>query len=58
MLPLKPRLETRQVPPYPEPFFRPPPSSPDETVIKDSRKDLQNINPDRKVEFEENSPHQ
>ena len=39
-------------------FFRPPPRPPDETIIKDGQKDLQNFDPDRKVEFEENSPHQ
>ena len=55
---LKPRLETRPVPPYPEPFFRPPLRPPDETIIKDCWKDLQNFDLDRKVEFEENSPHQ
>ena len=38
-LPLNPRLETRPVPPYPELFFKPPPRPPDETIIKDSRKD-------------------
>ena len=54
----KPRLETRPLPPYPELFFRPPPRSPDETIIKDSWKGLQNFDQDRKVEFEENSPHQ
>ena len=55
---LKPRLETRPVPLYPEPFFRPPPRPPDETIVKESQKDLQNFDPDRKVEFEINSPHQ
>ena len=55
---LKSRLETRPVPPYPQPFFRPPPRPPDETIIKDCWKDLQNFDLDRKVEFEENSPHQ
>ena len=55
---LKPRLETRPVPPYPEPFFRPPPRPPEESIIQDSQKDLQNFDLDRKVEFEENSPHQ
>ena len=54
----KPRLETRPVPPYSEPFFRPPPRPPDKTIVKDSWKNLQNFDPDRKVEFEENSPHQ
>ena len=55
---LKPRLETRPVPPYHEPFFRPPPRPPDETIIKDSQKDLQNFDPNKKLELEENSPHQ
>ena len=54
----KPRLETRPVPPYPEPLFRPPPRPPDETIMKDSWKDLQNFDPDRKVDFEDNSSHQ
>ena len=57
-LPLEPKLDPRPNPPYPEPFFRPPPKPPDETIIKDSRKDLQDFDLDRKVEFEENSPHQ
>ena len=58
VLPSKPRLGTRPVPPYPGPYYRPPPRSPDETIIKDRWKDLQNFDPDRRVEFEENSPHQ
>ena len=57
-LPLEPKLDPRPVPSYPELFFRPPQRPPDETIIKDSRKDLQDFDPDRKVEFEENSPHQ
>ena len=56
--PSKPKLGTRLVPPYPEPYYRPPPRPPDETIIKDSQKDLQNFDLDRRVEFEENSPHQ
>ena len=54
----KPKLETRPVPPYPEPYFRPPARPPDEAIIKDSWKDLQNFDLDRRVEFEENSPNQ
>ena len=49
---------TRPVPSYPEPYYRPPPRPPDETIIKDSQNNLQNFDPDRRVEFEENSPHQ
>ena len=56
--PSKPRLGTRPVPPYPEPYYRPPPRPPDESINKDNWRDLQNFDPDRRVEFEENSPHQ
>ena len=55
-LPLEPRIDPRPIPPYHEPFFRPPPRPPDETAVKDSRKDLQDLDMDRKIEFEENSP--
>ena len=50
-------LEPRQIPPYQEPFIRPPPRPLDETVVKDSKKDL-DLDTDRKIEFEENSSHQ
>ena len=57
-MPSKPRLGTRPVPPYPEPYYRPPPRPPYKIINKDSQKDLQNFDPDRRVEFEENLPHQ
>ena len=41
---------------YHEPFVRPPPRPPDVTAMKDNRKDLSDIDTDRKIEFEENSP--
>ena len=56
--PLEPRMDPRSIPPYHEPFLRPPPRPPDVTAVKDSRKDLQDLDMDRKIEFEENSPHQ
>ena len=54
--PLEPRIDPRPIPPYHEPFVRPPPRPPDVTAVKDNRKDLQDL--DRKIKFEENSPHQ
>ena len=44
--------------PYHEPFVIPPPRPPDVTTIKDNRKALLDMDMDRKIEFEENSPHQ
>ena len=57
-LPSKPRLGTRPVPPYPEPYYRPPPRPPYEIINNDSWKNLPNFDPDKRVEFEKNSPHQ
>ena len=54
----KPKLQARPVPPYPEPYYRPPPTPQDENINIDSWKDLQNFDLDTRVEFEENSPHQ
>ena len=56
--PLEPRVDHRPIPPYHDPFIRPPPRLPDVTAVKDNRKDLQDLDMDRKIEFEENSPHQ
>ena len=55
---LEPRIDPRPIPPYHKPFLRPPPRPPDETAAKNNRKDLQDLDTDRKIEFEENSPHQ
>ena len=56
--PLEARIDPRPIPPYHEPFLRPPPRPPDVTAVKDSRKDLQDLDMDSKIEFEENSSHQ
>ena len=57
-MPLEHRLDPRPIPSYHEPFLRLPPRPPDETATKDNRKDLQDLDTDRNIEFEENSPHQ
>ena len=57
-MPLEPRIDPRLIPSYHKPFLRPPPMPPDETATKDNRKDLQDLDMDRKIECEENSPHQ
>ena len=51
-------MDPRPIPPYHEPFLSPPTRPPDETATKDNRKDLQDLDTDRNIEFEENSPHQ
>ena len=56
--PIESIIDHRPIPPYHEPFVRPPPRPPDVTAMKDNRKDLSDIDTDRKTEFEENSPHQ
>ena len=55
---LQPRIDTRPIPPYHKLFLRPPPRPPDETAVKDSKKDLQDSDTDRKIDSEENSPYQ
>ena len=56
--PIEPKVEHRLIPPYHEPIVRPPPRPPDATGVKDIRQDLPDLDTDRKIEFEENSPHQ
>ena len=56
--PIESILDHRPILPYHEPFVRPPPRTPDVTAVKDNRKDLSDIDMDRNIEFEENSPHQ
>ena len=56
--PIEPTTQHRPIPPYHEPFVRPPPRSPDVTAMKDNRKDLMDFDTDRKIRFEENSPYQ
>ena len=56
--PIEPITYNRPIPPYHEPFLRPPPRPPDVTSMKDNRKDFSDLDTDRKIKFEENSPHQ
>ena len=56
--PIGPKIEHRPIPPYPDPFLRAPPRPPDVTDLKDSRKDLLDLDMDRNIDFEENSPYQ
>ena len=56
--PIESTIDHRPIPPYHEPFVRPPPRPPDVIDMKDNRKDLSGIDTDRKIEFEENSSHQ
>ena len=53
--PIGPRIEHRPIPFYPDLILRLPPRPPD---VKDTRKDLLDLDTDRNIEFEENSPYQ
>ena len=55
--PIGPKIEHRPIPPYPNPFLRPPPRPPDVMDLKDTRKDLLDLDMERNINFEENSPH-
>ena len=56
--PIEPITCNRSIPPFHEPFVRPPPRPPDVTAMKDNRKDLSDFDMDRKIKFEENTSHQ
>ena len=56
--PIEPITHNRPIPPYHEPFVRPPPRPPYVTAMKDIRKDRSDLDMDRKIELEENSPNQ
>ena len=56
--PVEPRIEHRPIPPYHEPLLRPPSRPPATTDVKDNRKDLLDLDMDRNIDFEENSPYQ
>ena len=56
--PVGPRIEHRPIPPYPDSFQRPPLRPPDETDVKETRKDLLDLDMDRNINFEENSSYQ
>ena len=53
--PICPRIETRQILSYPHPILRLPPRQPD---LKENRRDLSDLDMDRNIDFEENSPYQ
>ena len=54
--PIGPRIETRQVPFYPDPILRPPPRLPD---LKENRERFIRFgHMDINIDFEENSPYQ
>ena len=53
--PIGPRIETRQITFYPDQILRPPPKPPD---LKENRRDLSDLDMDRNIDFEENSPYQ
>ena len=53
-----PKIQHRPSPPYHNLYARPPPRPPDVTNSIDSQKDLLEIDLDRKVDIEENSPFQ
>ena len=53
--PIGPRIEHRPIPFYHDPILRPPPRPPN---LKDTRKDLLDLDMDRNIDFEENSPYQ
>ena len=53
--PIGPRIENRPIPFYPDPTLRPPPRPPD---LKETRRDLLDLDTVRNIDFEENSPYQ
>ena len=58
MQPIGPKIQHRPSPPYHDLYARPSPRPPDVTNSIDSQKDLLEIDLDRKVDIEENSPFQ
>ena len=58
MQPIGSKIQHRPSLPYHNPYARPPPRPPEVTNLIDSQKDLLEIDLDRKVEVEENSPFQ
>ena len=54
--PLETKISHGIMPPYHEPFVRPPPRPPGVPYTRDNRKNLFDEDTDRKINFEENSP--
>ena len=53
--PIGSTIETRQIPFYPDQILRPPSRLPD---LKENWRDLSDLDMDRNIDFEENSPYQ
>ena len=56
--PVGPKIEHRPIPTYSDPFQRPPPRPSDVTKVKDTRKDLLDLDMHRTINVEKNSPYQ
>ena len=56
--PIGPRIGHGPIPFYPDQILRLPPRPPDVTDLKDTRKNLLDLDMDRNIDFEENSPYQ
>ena len=56
--PIGPKIQHRPIPPYCNPYARPPPRPPDVTNAIDSQKELLDTDLGRNVDIEENSPFQ
>ena len=56
--PIGPRIEHGPIAFYPDLILRLPPRPPDVTALKDTRKDLLDLDTDRNINFEKNSPYQ
>ena len=56
--PARPKPEHRPISTYPDPFQRPQPRPPDVKKVKDTRKDLMDLDMNRTINIEENSPYQ
>ena len=56
--PIGPKIEHRPISPFPDPFLIPPPRPPDVKDLKDTKKDLLDLDTDRNIDFEENSLYQ
>ena len=55
---IEPITHNRPIPPYQESYVRPSPRPPDAIPMSDNWKDFLGFDMDRKIKFEENSPHQ
>ena len=56
--PIEPITCNWPIPPYQEPFVRPPPRLPDVIPMNNNQKDFSDFDMERKIKSEENTPHQ